>query len=297
MKKNILLTGATGFLGSNLLKALLQNEYNVIILKRSFSNILRIESLIKKVVYYDIDKIDLHKIFQENKIDIIIHCATSYGRKKIDPLSTLDANLVFPLNLLELGAKYGVKTFLNTDTILDKRINYYSLSKNQFKDWLKMYSNKLVCINIVLEHFYGPNDDNSKFVTFIINSLLMEPIKIDLTEGDQTRDFIYIDDVVNVFIVILKNIEEFKQNLYDFEVGTNKPISIKSFVKTVKKIIGNHKTLLNFGALPYRKNEIMSFKTNTEAIRALGWVPKISLEEGLRKTIEVEKEKIRKEKK
>ena len=297
MKKNILLTGATGFLGSNLLKALLQNEYNVIILKRSFSNIFRIESLIKKVVYYDVDKIDLHKIFQENKIDIIIHCATSYGRKKIEPLSTLDANLVFPLNLLELGTKYGVKAFLNTDTILDKRINYYSLSKNQFKDWLKMYSNKLVCINIVLEHFYGPNDDNSKFVTFIINSLLMEPIKIDLTEGDQIRDFIYIDDVVNVFIVILKNIEEFKQNLYNLEVGTNKPISIKSFVKTVKKIIGNHKTLLNFGALPYRRNEIMSFKTNTEAIRDLGWVPKISLEEGLKKTMEVEKEKIRKEKK
>ncbi|MBT3261543.1 NAD(P)-dependent oxidoreductase [bacterium] len=297
MKKNILLTGATGFLGSNLLKALLQNEYNVIILKRSFSNIFRIESLIKKVVYYDVDKIDLHKIFQENKIDIIIHCATSYGRKKIEPLSTLDANLVFPLNLLELGTKYGVKAFLNTDTILDKRINYYSLSKNQFKDWLKMYSNKLVCINIVLEHFYGPNDDNSKFVTFIINSLLMKPVKIDLTEGDQIRDFIYIDDVVNVFIVILKNIEEFKQNLYNLEVGTNKPISIKSFVKTVKKIIGNHKTLLNFGALPYRRNEIMSFKTNTEAIRDLGWVPKISLEEGLKKTMEVEKEKIRKEKK
>jgi predicted glycosyltransferase involved in capsule biosynthesis len=70
-----------------------------------------------------------------------------------------------PLQLLELGKKTRVNCFINTDTILDKRVSYYSLSKNQFREWLELYAKEMICLNVALEHFYGPYDDNTKFVS------------------------------------------------------------------------------------------------------------------------------------
>lgn len=289
MKKVILLTGGTGYLGSNILKALLEKDYNIILLKRSFSNTFRITSYLNKIIFYDIDKIDCKKIFEENKIDIILHCATDYGRKGRGDIHTLEANLLLPLRLLEMGKEYHIQSFINTDTILDKRINSYSLSKRQFKDWLLSYKNDLICVNVALEHFYGPKDDKTKFFSYILHNLIHEVDKIELTKGEQKRDFVFIDDVVSAFMLILENINGFQKKFYNFEIGSNEVISIKEFVEMIKKILKNKKTMLDFGALPYRENEIMECVADTIEIKKLGWCSKYSLEEGIRKTIDSEK--------
>jgi len=287
-------TGATGFLGSNIIKKLIIENYNVIVLKRSFSNTYRIDDITDNVKSYNIDQIALENIFTENKIDIILHCATNYGRRDIEPLSLMQANLTMPLQLLELGKKTRINCFINTDTILDKRVSYYSLSKNQFREWLELYANEMICVNVALEHFYGPYDDNTKFVSYIIDSILNNAKKIDLTEGNQERDFIYIDDVVDAFITITKNIEKLRKGFLRYEIGTGKSIKLKDFVKLVKSIARNTETALNFGVIPYRENEIMSSKADITEICKLKWKPKFTLEEGLEQTIIMEKDKIKK---
>ena len=286
----VLLTGGTGYLGSKILKKLVDNGYNILLLKRSFSNPGRIKEYIDRVTSYDIDIVPLDRIFCENSIDTIVHCATNYGRGENDPLQVIEANLILPLKLLELGKKYHITSFINTDTILDKRINYYSLSKKQFKDWLFVYKHDYTCINVALEHFYGSGDDPTKFVTYIVHNLLKNVDKIDLTKGEQKRDFIYIDDVVSAFVKIISSTSNFHQDFYEFEVGTNHPLSIKKFVESAKKISGNKHTLLNFGALPYRENEVMNYHVNTSEISKLGWKCHSSVEEGLKKMIESEKQ-------
>lgn len=288
-KKNVLMTGATGFLGSNLLRELVKQKYEVAILKRSFSNIDRIKDLLKFVKFFDLDKTSVEDIFKKNDTDIILHCATSYGRSDTDPFTVIDANLLLPLKLLQIGKKNKIKYFINTDTILNKRINYYTLSKSQFKDWLAMYSEELICINLLLEHFYGAFDDKTKFISFIIDKLLENAAEIDLTKGRQKRDFIYIDDVVDAFIRVLGNLDNLKFGVYNYEIGTNKSFEIRKVVELIKKISGNVTTKFNFGIIPYRKNEIMNSKANTEAIRNLGWKPKHSLVQGLTKAIHKEK--------
>jgi len=293
--KIILLTGGTGYLGSKILKQLVDNGYNIILLKRSFSNPVRIKEYINKIISYDIDLVPLERIFSENTVDTIVHCATNYGRGENDPLHVIEANLLLPLKLLELGKKYHVKSFINTDTILDKRINYYSLSKKQFKDWLIVYKQDYTCINVLLEHFYGAGDDATKFVTYIIHNLLKNVDKIDLTKGEQRRDFIYIDDVVNAFEKIINSLDNFNQDFYEFEIGTNHPLSIKQFVELAKHLSGNKHTLLNFGALPYRENEVMNYNVNTSEISKLGWKCNSTVEEGLKKMIELEKQLINQE--
>jgi CDP-paratose synthetase len=289
MKKTILMSGATGFLGSNILKILLKRNYKVVILKRSFSDVWRIKDIIKEVKYFNLGEISIEDIFQNVDVDIILHCATNYGRGETDLFNVIEANLLMPLRLLEIGKKNGVKCFINTDTILDKRVNYYSLSKSQFKSWLEMNSDNLICINVLLEHFYGPFDDKTKFVSLVVDKLLSDAERIDFTKGEQKRDFIYIDDVVGAFSKILDNAFNLKKGFYNYEIGTNDPVEIKQFVKMIQKISGNSKTKLNFGAIPYRKNEVMVSKVDVTEITKLGWKPRYSLKEGLAETIKKEK--------
>jgi CDP-paratose synthetase len=282
---NILLTGSTGFLGSHLLNKLV-NNHSVTCLKRTSSSLSRVNHLASKACWVDIESTDMHQLLLEKKIDYIIHCATDYGRKEVNPIETIEANLVLPLRLLHASSGTNVSAFINTDTILDKRINHYSLSKSQFVEWLRSYSKDYVVINLAIEHFYGPKDDVSKFASFIISRLVNNEVNgIDLTEGLQKRDFIHIDDVTEAFIKIINNIGSLEKNFYHFEVGSNQLISIRDFVELVKKLCNNTNTLLNFGVLPYRENEVMSTNVDTSFLKSLGWQVQFTLEEGLRDTI------------
>lgn len=288
MNKTILLTGATGFLGSNILKKLLGINYKMIILKRSFSNTFRIENDLKNLKIYNLDEINLEKIFEENEIDIVLHTATQYGRKQESIVDIVESNLMLPLKLLSLSQVYNVKTFINTDTLLDKRISSYALSKKQFRNWLQFYSNNMTCINVSLEHFFGPKDDSTKFVTYIIKSLIEEVEKLDLTAGEQERDFIYIDDVVEAFIVIIQNINN-QNGFYEYEIGSGVNIKIKDFILKTAEILENTTTKLNFGALPYRENEVMKSHVNLTEIDKLGWSHKTNFVDGLYRTIKLER--------
>jgi nucleoside-diphosphate-sugar epimerase len=290
MRKNFLLTGATGFFGSHLLKALLQNNFGVIILKRSFSDIFRIQDCLSSVKSYDIDYVDLESIFKTNQIDTVIHTATNYGRDNKNTLEIIKSNLVYPLELLDLGLKNNLARFINLDTTLPHNINEYALSKRQFYDWLKVFSKKLACINVSLEHFYGFQDSDSKFVTKIIRDLLTKIDKIDLTLGEQRRDFIYIDDAIEALMKIINNETSYKNDFTEFEIGSGHNISIKELVLLIKNLSYNQTTKLNFGAVPYRENEIMESRADISKILALGWQQKTTLEHGLKKTIDLEKE-------
>lgn len=286
----IALTGATGFLGSHLLAALLTRGEKIVVLKRSFSNTYRINQFLPHVEKLDLDTepAKLNAIFQTARISTVIHCATDYGRRNTEPYQIAEANIVLPLHLLHLAKKYGTRCFINTDTILDKRINHYSLSKNQFIQWLEFYSANLACINLALEHFYGAGDDPTKFTSYIINALLQGIPFIDLTYGEQTRHFVHVDDVVAAFLCLLDHAERLGNGLFQYQVGALAPLSIHDFVLRAKTLTENHDTELRFGALPYRDNEVMHPVVDLTPLSALGWSPQISLDDGLARTIRAE---------
>lgn len=101
MSKTILLTGGTGFLGSHLVKRLVYEGFKVVVIKRVTSKLSRLESIINQVQLYDLDQIDVKNIFQENAIDIIIHCATNYGRFT-HLTDIIQANIFLPLKILQI---------------------------------------------------------------------------------------------------------------------------------------------------------------------------------------------------
>jgi len=289
--KTVLLTGGTGFLGSSLLVKLLDRGYRIVVLARPHSSTTRLAGVLDRITIHRIGQCDLDDIFSKEKIDIIVHCATDYGRNQKDPTPLLEANLMLPLHLLQLGIKHKVPCFINTDTILDKRVNFYSLSKSQMKEWLRVFSGEITSINVALEHFYGPGDNDSKFVTYVIHRIVDNDAEIDLTPGEQKRDFIYIDDVVSAFLCIIEQSETLEKGFHHFEIGSGNSIEIRKFVTLVKELAENECSHLNFGALAYRENEVMDSEVDLSAIHRLGcWWPRFSLEEGLQMTIKWERE-------
>lgn len=286
------MTGATGFLGSRLLARMASQPgaYQVTALKRTVSNTWRIGHLLESVKTENIDLNDLARLFEGRKYDVIIHCATDYGRKKVSRSDIIESNLVLPLRLLELGMRNNVSAFLNTDTMLDKRVSDYTLSKRQFREWLESLASGIKGINMILEHFYGPGDDATKFVTAIVRSLVRGEPEIALTEGKQRRDFIFIDDVVDAFMRVLESMPSMPIGYSEYEVGSGHSVSIREMVEMARTLADNSGTQLKFGAIPYRLNEPMDVSVNTSRLGKLGWISKWSLSEGLQETIRAERE-------
>ena len=284
---NILVTGATGFLGSHLVPKLLDKGYPVTILKRSFSDTSRMEAVMARIKYYDIDKAGLEEVFEKNKTDVIIHLATDYGKKGASSAAeVIKSNINFPAELLELGIRYGCKVFINAHTSTNSEYTLYSASKNAFVEIARFFSanHQIRFVNMVIEYMYGEGDDNTKFIPFAIENILNNKI-LRATGGKQRRDLIYVGDVVNAYLNLLDKLGAIKEDFTEFNIGTGKATSLKECLNIVEKITGQD-ARAEWGALPYRRKEIFySLADISRAQDFLNWNPEISLEEGLSRTI------------
>lgn len=287
-----MVTGATGYLGSHLTRRLRSAGHRLIVAKRSTSRIDRIADILPELETFDLDRGDLSALFARERLDLVLHCATDYGRKQLPPSRIIEANLVLPLRLLELSVESGVRTFVNTDTILDKRVSHYSLSKRQFSEWLSAFSVKMTGLNVSLEHFYGPGDDDTKFVSRMVSDIVAGVARIALTPGEQKRDFIYIDDVADAFMRLIHHADALGAGFHRFEVGSGRAIPIKELVTLIARLAGNATTRLDFGAVPYRDQEIMESRVDIAPLKKLGWAPRVALDDGIRRTIEAARAKV-----
>jgi len=289
----ILLTGVTGFLGSHLTRALVKNNHTVIGLKRRTSDMSRLSDVKEAMSFADIED-GLDQLFKNYPdIELIVHAATSYGNQGESLSKVLIANIILPLKIMESALSRNYCIFINTDTFFCKAENCYSyladyiLSKKLFCQLGSKFAktHERLFINIRLEHIFGPGDGSAKFTSSIIKQMLDNTPEIKLTAGEQLRDFVYIDDVVNAYMKVINSIESFEcGQVKCFEVGSGSVHTVKDFVTTAHRIIGSKSNLL-FGALPYRENEIMYSKANLEALLELGWRSNVNLETGLRNVI------------
>lgn len=289
--ENVLITGASGYLGKNLVTYLLNSNFKIILLVRENSNITYLDSLPNNFKIYKSTLSSYEDIFSENKIDAIIHTAASYGRKGESLSSILEANLYFPIKLVDAAIKHKVKFFINTDTSLPKDLNAYSRSKKQFLEWLQALSSEINIVNLQLEYFYGPNDDRTKFISFLINEFKSGKKQIDFTLATPLRDFIYIDDVVNAYASVLNILEELN-GFITIPVGSGEALMLKDIIKEVKRITNNTSVELNFGALPMRPNEVMMSCADITFLKGIGWQPVFSFQQGIMKTIELENKRL-----
>jgi CDP-paratose synthetase len=277
---NVLLTGATGFLGSHILHALIDKGYNVIVLKRSSSNDWRIKDLVGKYTSYDIDINNIDKVFDEKIIDHVIHTACYYGRNDDAALKIIESNILYGIRLLDNCKLHGIKSFINSDTFFNNNkynqnyLSSYTLSKKHFVDWMSSYTNYFKVINLRIHHMYGPKDNRDKFIPWFIHQMKCNVDEIKLSSGKQKRDFIYISDVVGAFLLSIEKIN-LLENYTTVDVATGRIQSLEEFLRKVKDVFTTYdtrcKTLLSFGAKEEREGEIMDIEVNNKILLDLGW--------------------------
>lgn len=285
----LFMTGATGYLGGHLARMFAANQMQVFCLTR---NPLAETTPQEGITWVSAGRENLIRFFQTQSIDCILHLATCYGRNQESRSNILEANLSLPVFLLDCAIQNGVPAFINTDTKLPRQTSLYALSKNQFLEWLKKDPVQTRVVNMALEHFYGPGEASSKFVSHIIKSLVKSVTSLDLTHGEQERDFIYIDDVKLAYQTIVNNLGQFPLGLTHFEVGSGIPVTIRNLVQMTQNLVENQSTLLNFGAIPYRADEVMHSQADIQGLSKFGWRPQISLTEGLSRTIQFTKREL-----
>jgi UDP-glucose 4-epimerase len=304
-KNLILLTGATGFLGSHILDKLVKNGYNVAILIRSISDTWRINHLLDQIVVFDLDLASVEQVFQSYKPEYIIHLATSYSKSDsdVDLDNMRKANVLFPVKLLEVGVKFGLKGFINTGTFFEydcsqqpidenspiSPFNLYAQTKLDFELILRSYSEK---ININTFKIFSPygEKDNNKLMPMLIQKALSKQ-KIQLSDGMQKLDFIYALDVANAYLKALKVMTLRKsQRSYDvYNLGSGIPISVREVVSVIEQNLGEHLNV-NWGNpstidIPIAYANILKIK------KELSWTPDCSIHQGIANTIDFYRKK------
>ncbi len=288
----ILLTGASGFLGCALALHWRNAGHQVALLLRATSKLDRLRGL---EASFDAGRCtsdaEVDAFVKNVQPEVVIHTACAYGRQGESSVQLFDVNLRLGLVILQaLQHTAQPVSFINTCTALGPEVSPYTLSKSQFAQWGRMLATQSVgqlrFVNVLLQHMYGPGDDASKFTTHVLHACHRNDTVLKLTAGAQTRDFVYIDDVVSAYDTLLTQRHQL-DNVEDIEVGSGVAPSIRQFVETAHRLTASRTELL-FGALPYRANEAMHSLANMARMSQLGWVPAFDLKAGLKKTIELE---------
>ena len=209
LDKNILVTGATGFVAYNLVKKLCVNNQIYCIVRKS-SDISRLKKLSNiHFIIYDGSLPNLYEQLQSVKIDITYHLASLFIAEHIT--SQVDdlilSNILFPIQLVEILASLGYTKFINTGTVwqnyLGEEYNpvcLYAATKEAFEDILKYYNQvkNFSCITLRLYDTYGKGDWRKKLF-WVLTNLQNSTQSIDMSSGQQKLNLVYIDDVVRAF--------------------------------------------------------------------------------------------------
>jgi CDP-paratose synthetase len=287
----VLLTGATGFLGSRIAARLLTAGHEVVATRRPDSNLSRLAAIRGELALVDVDGRDPMVVFKQHPgIRAVVHVATCYGKRGESADEIRAANLDWPSALLQAAMASGVSAFINSDTFFPASYNTYAARKKEFlASATKQVSTTAITLaNIRLQHVYGPWDAEDKFASFVIRSCARNVAELRLTEGTQERDFIHADDVADAYAVVIAALPPLQNGtLVEFDVGTGDTTTVRKFVETAHRLTRSS-THLAFGAIPFAANEIASSCAATHAIRSLGWQPRYDLESGIRATLAAE---------
>jgi len=303
-KNTILITGGAGFIGANFVYKFLELGYGVSVFERKEANMWRIEKILTKINLYSPDLTDYQKtekIISEIKPDIVIHFAAygAYQRFQQDINLTIDTNLKSTINLINACNKIGVECFINTGTNSEYGIknkpmkeadilepdNLYAITKSGSTFYCQMMAKKFSFPVVTIRPFavYGYFEDKERLIPTIIKSCLTNS-KLNLAKPSSVRDFIFIDDLINGYLLAIKNIKNIKGEI--FNLGSGKQIKIKEIVKIIKKI-----TMSEINPA-YDKINIAQTEPKTwvsdisKAKKILRWQPKYDIEKGLKKNIE-----------
>ena len=301
MKHPILITGAAGFIGSNLARYFVKRGINVNIIIKKSSNLYRLTDIINKLnVYYaDIgDQKKIKTIIKKIKPKTIFHFATHGAYSDQNDLNKIKKTILdSTFNLINECKKYKFRVFINSGSsseygfknkaMSEKDLlepnSYYSVFKSSSTLYCQYESIKsnLNITTIRPFHIYGPYERNSRLIPTLIRNMTNKK-KVKLVSPKISRDLVYIDDAINFYLLVAK-----KYNLRGqiFNLASGKKTSIKRIYNLLKKIT-NYNQKNQWGSMKNRYWDQNIWYANTSLVlNKLNWKPKVTLKKGLEKTV------------
>lgn len=285
----ILLTGATGFLGGYVLRSLREAGREVCCLVRSASRTEAVEPYASMILRYT-EYCELYGLLERIRPETVIHMAGRFlgehGPESIEDL--LDSNIKFPTVLLDAAHRAGCRRLLNTGTCWQRYggaaydpVNLYAASKQAFEDCAAYYVRAGGWTALTLQIFdtYGSNDPRRKVLNLV--HALKDKESLDLSPGAQKLYFCHADDVAAAYRRALELLEvQVPGTARTWAVRGDTAYTLREILETYLDVSGR-RVVLNWGARPCRDREFMDPEGLGEPLP--GWKPRYGLRAGLEK--------------
>ena len=297
---NILVTGGAGFIGSHIVDAYIDSNHHVVVVDNMSRG--RKEFINPKATFYSISISDpqLASIIQDENIEIINHHAAqiSVSDSVKNPVKDAESNIIGTLQLLQNAVECNVERIIFASTggaiygeqdYFPARENHpqrptspYGLSKLSVEGYLRFYKEQYGLKSTVFRYgnVFGPRQNpngEAGVVAIFYNRLLKNLAPIINGDGEQTRDYIFIKDVVRANLLAL-NLD----GSDTFNVGTGQETSVNELTRLILKVAES-----SIGAQSSKNNSFEQRRSSldhTKLKKTINWSPKFSLEEGLAET-------------
>lgn len=305
--RKVIVTGANGFIGSNLLKILVDNGVKVYAIikdeKESIENIRNLKNI--EIKYCELSKIcELPSIIEDRDIDACIHLAWagSFGDARADYELQLQ-NVKYTLDVVNVLKEMNIKRFVGAGTLAEKDVLNYHPTDGATPNAVSIYGigkisahfmSKAECSKLGIEHIwcylsntYGIGNTTNNFVNMASKKMLKGE-RAAFTAGEQTYDFVYITDTVRAIYSVA---DKGKKNTA-YYLGSTKQRKLKEYIKIIRDTI-NPNIELYLGEIPFNGNPLSEDAYDTtKLVNDTGYTPDIPFEEGIKLTIDWLKEQI-----
>lgn len=296
----ILVSGGAGFIGSNLVDSLIAEGHDVSIIDNLMTGSKKNVNSKARLIVRDI-RVDLNDLFSEWNFDYVYHLAAQANvRKSLEnPVEDAKMNIIGSLNIIDNCIKHGVKKIIFSSTggaIYSKDAKVpcneesdikpespYGLAKWTVENYLRIMRDTKGLNYCILRYsnVYGPRQDakgEAGVVSIFIDKLIKNEDLVIFGDGKQTRDFVFVKDVVNANLLAMR-----KDLQGVFNVGTGKEISVNELAEMLLKITSKKVNVIHGPAI---KGELLRNALNAGKLAGKGWKLDYKLEKGLKETVE-----------
>lgn len=293
----IIVSGATGFIGRNLINELARNGHEVIALTSNKEAPTVFPEYIHVVLcsMKNYMSLEISELMKEADIFFHLAWAGTSGEKRYDLLLQTE-NIVATQNAVNLAFKCGCKRFIYAGSIMEfEAIQYipvdgsepgrgyiYSTSKIMADYIAKITSlqNKMEYVNLIISNVYGPGEVSKRFINVLLQDMLKNKT-IDLTEGKQLYDFIYITDAIRAICEAGLN---GKSNC-SYYIGNVTPRPLKEFVEMAREVVGGS-SKLQYGVISYKGTYLSFSEFDTEKLKnEFKFKPQVDFRDGIKLTV------------
>ena len=293
----VFVTGATGFIGSHLIRALRAAGHDVLILARPHDNPWRIKDIIHQISIVEGTMQEIQNIQEQLCIwqpQACVHLAWyAEPGKYLNSKENL-VSLQGSLDLLQVLSNCGCEQFVGAGTCAEYEMTSEMLLETDRTKPETLYAASKSSFQIIGEqlaaqmglrfawgrifYLYGSHEDIRRLIPSTILSI-QKGQYFSASPGEQIRDYLHVTDVANAFATM---VEQRAGGIYN--ICSSEPVTIRFMLETIGKLMGQPQLIMH-GALPYREWEPMFICGNNDRMKTIGWSPQVELRSGLKATI------------